>query len=145
MALPYDYVSVQMRGGDKLASLRYNKNVKSATQSSSASYYIEQIEMSGVEVKNLFLLTDDYAYIDEVRRSRPEWNVFTLARPDQSGYSNERFKMLDWGVKQQMLLRLLCAVEICIDSLFHFGHERSCLNNIVKVSKPSSRYFGLFG
>jgi hypothetical protein len=145
LSLPEDYVSVQMRGGDKIASLRYNQNHESAKQSSTAAYYIEQMEMSGVEIKNLFVLADDYRYIEDVRRSHPDWNVFTLALPDQRGYSNEKFKQLDWGVKQQMLLRLFCAVEICIDSCFHFGHERSCLNNFVKVSKPSSRYLGLFG
>jgi hypothetical protein len=102
------------------------------------------MEKSCIEIKNVFILADDYRYIEEVKRSHPEWNVFTLARPDQRGYSNAKFKLLDWGIKQQMLLRLFCAVELCIDSSFHFGHERSCLNNFVKVSKPSSNYLGMF-
>jgi hypothetical protein len=144
LSLPEGYVSVQMRGGDKIASLSCS-NSESARQSGSASYYVQQMEMSGIEIKNLFVLADDYRFVEEVRRLHPEWKVFTLTRPDQDGYSNEKFKLLDWGVKQQMLLRLFCAVEICIDSSFHFGHERSCLNNIVKVSKPPSRYLGLFG
>jgi len=54
LSLPEDYVSVQMRGGDKIASLRY-KNQKLANLSSSASHYIEVMEKSCVEIKNVFI------------------------------------------------------------------------------------------
>jgi hypothetical protein len=140
--LPDDYISIQMRGGDKIASMK-SKKYQHAADTGSPSFYIKKLEDSGKDIKNLFILADDYRHIEAVKDAHPEWNIYTLTTPGESGYVHQQFKSLEWSVKEQMLVKLFCAVEICIDSSFHFGHEVSSPTKVIRALKPSSNYQGM--
>jgi hypothetical protein len=140
--LPDDYISIQMRGGDKIASMK-SKKYQYAGDTGSPSFYIKKLEDSGKDFKNIFILSDDFRHVEAVQAAHPEWNVYTLTTSDERGYVHQKFKSLDWNVKERMLVKLFCAVEICIDSSFHFGHEVSSPTKVIRALKPSSKYQGM--
>ena len=131
--LPEHYMSIQMRGGDK---------IEERTKLYGALDCIQRIEKSGITVKNLFVFTDDYRNIETLREST-DWNIYTLARNDETGYNNGEFNARKWKEKRKDLIKMFAMVEICINSDMHFGNEHSCANNIIMNSKQRGAYYPL--
>lgn len=144
LGLPNSYASVQMRGGDKIAKLERRGDVADAKTLSAAHSYIRELDESGIQISDIFVLTDDYSYISALEKAHPEWTIYTLARPDHNGYNQKQFNAMDWKQKRLDLVRLFAAVEICRDSTIHFGHEMSNVNTVIKTGRPSNSYKKIF-
>jgi len=79
--LPEHYAAVQIRRGDK------------AREKKLVSEEIVFNKMGGViNTNNVFVFTDDYGCIETLKRQFPQYNIFTLATPEDRGYNNEAFK-----------------------------------------------------
>jgi hypothetical protein len=144
LCLPSDYVSVQIRGGDKIDKLAKRSDYTHIGSASAALTYIRRIEQSGVNISNLFVMTDDYGYISALNQAHPEWTIYSLTRPEQRGYDQKSFNKLNWSHKRRELLDLMCSVEICRNSRFHFGYEASNINTMIKTVRGHSGYLPIF-
>jgi hypothetical protein len=131
--LPSDYVSVQIRGGDKITETDHLTN---------ASETVELIRQSGDfdKIHDIFVFTDDYANIRELQVLCPSWNIYTLCREDETGYYFDDFNASNWASKKNDLIKLFAMVEICISSKKHYAYEKSCANNIIRNVKPPEEY-----
>lgn len=129
--LPEHYMSIQIRGGDK---------IEERTKLYGAKECAMRIKETGTKVKDLFVFTDDYRNIEMLRMECPEWNIYTLARETEKGYSNGEFNRRKWEEKRKDLVKLFAMVEICINSDLHFGNEHSCANNIIMNCKLEGCY-----
>lgn len=121
--LPDDYISVQIRGGDK--SIEF-KNLMSCQD------VIDGTKEKGIEVKDLFIFTDDYRFIDEMKVLRPDWNIYTLTNTDEKGYVNAEFQKLNWEEKRIRTIKMFAMIEICLLSKIHLGCGQSCTNSYIK-------------
>ncbi|MDE6566761.1 MAG: hypothetical protein K2K70_03385 [Lachnospiraceae bacterium] len=129
--LPENYTSIQFRGGDKI--LEYGELMDTAK-------IINKIEHYKLEIDNLFIFTDDYKYVQEVKKLRPDWTVLTLTGENEKGYNNEEFNKLTWPQKRTHMIKLFAMIDICISSKLHLGCEQTCVNNYIKSVKNGKGY-----
>lgn len=130
--LPPNYVSIQFRGGDKILEFDKLMDVDST---------LKRIEDNHINIKDLFVFTDDYRFVMELRQKRPEWNIYTLTGEEEKGYDNATFNRMDWTDKRKNMIKLFAAIEVCMRSPLHLGCEQTCVNNYIKYSKEQDTYF----
>ena len=131
--LPEKYISVQIRGGDKVIEV---ENLFTCED------VIMNLELRNL-TKNVFIFTDVYQYVIELKNSLPDWQIYTLAIPEDKGYVNNSFNSIKWAEKKCSLIKLFAMVEICIQSEFHYGDYRANPNLIIKGIKPKDKYADL--
>lgn len=129
--LPDEYVSIQIRGGDK---------AKEFTELIDVDYCLKMIDEWGIEINNLFVFTDDYRNITKLKEVRPKWNIYTLTNEDERGYYNSKFNNSDWEFKKKNLIKLFAMVEICINSNLHLGCSEACVNGYIRSIKKPEQY-----
>lgn len=134
LQLPEHYVSIQIRGGDKALEFQ---NVMDA------EFCLRKVDESKYPVENIFVFTDDYRNVEFIRKNRPQWNVYTLTRPEERGYYNSNFNEQSWEYRKDNLLKVFAIVEICINSDLHFGNRQACINHIIESARNRMPYFEL--
>ena len=75
LTLPERYISIHIRRGDKDTErdlLPVSSYMKEANQRT--------------EIRNAFILTDDYSVIEELNSQYPQWSFYTLTKPTERGY-----------------------------------------------------------
>lgn len=132
--LPEEYYSVQIRGGDKVTETNHNTD---------AAETIELIKQTNDfdKIQSIFVFTDDYTNITELKKLCPQWHIYTLCKECEHGYYNNDFNNTSWEDKRKDLIKLFSMVEICIASQKHFAYEKSCANNIIRITKPAEKYY----
>ena len=63
-------------------------------------------------VKDIFVLTDDYAIIKKLKSSYGEWNWYTLCQSKEHGYIHSSFKNSLNGQKREQLLNFFTSMEL---------------------------------
>ena len=129
--LPAQYCSVQFRGGDKTLEVVRPMDVDCV---------IDRMKGSGIKIKDCFIFTDDFHYVEDVKRKCPEWNVYTLTKENEHGYVNSAFQRISWSLRRKEMIKLFAMTEICIHSSLHFGCEITCVNDYIKRIKPTTEY-----
>ncbi|MCD7816538.1 MAG: hypothetical protein LUH12_07570 [Bacteroides sp.] len=129
--LPNDYISIQIRGGDKTQEF---------TNIIGTEYCISKIQECAPDARNIFVFTDDYRNITYMRKKRRDWNIVTLARPDERGYYNDEFNSRDWNERRADLIKLFTMVEICINSHLHIGCAGTGVNLYIKQRRSDKAY-----
>lgn len=129
--LPDEYISIQIRGGDK---------IKEFTELIDVDYCLKMIDEWNIHINNLFVFTDDYRNIIKIKEVHPEWNIFTLTREDEHGYYNYEFNKSSWNYKRENLIKLFAMVEVCINSELHLGCSEACVNSYIRSAKNPEKY-----
>jgi hypothetical protein len=110
ISLPSKYISMQIRRGDKITECSLcpiDHYFKVANQISNN--------------RNLFILTDDYNVIKEIKDTYLDWQVKTLTSPDEKGYNHEAFVRISNQIKKQKLIKLFASIEIIRKSQLFIG------------------------
>lgn len=126
LKLPEHFASIQIRGGDKTQEF---------TNIVDAEYCAKLIEKQVIDTNNIFIFTDDYRNVLHIKENHPEWNLYTLTRPEERGYFNASFNELPWEERKKDLIKLFAIVEICIRSDFHIGCNGACVNNYIRSAR----------
>lgn len=127
--LPENFVSIQIRGGDKtleLSDIRLEQ------------FFLDLLERNFYDEKNIFIFSDDYRKIKYIKEKKPEWNIYTLTGKSEKGYYNEQFNKLSWGEKRKNIIKVFAMVEICILSNIHLGCRQACVNNYIRSARKVS-------
>lgn len=108
--LPSAYVSMQVRGGDKFIEFPLL----------SVDAYIRRLrELS--PVKDVFVLTDDYRVITELREKAPDYRWYTLCQPTENGYYNDALAKTDPMEKRRKMIRFFASIECLKASSLFLG------------------------
>lgn len=110
LQLPGDYVSCQLRGGDKVTE--------------TALIAPEQIaERLQSEAPNapVFVLSDDYALYRRFVEAATPRPCFTLCQPTEAGYDNSQFRADGGEAKRQQMMRFLTSMQLLMDSRLFLG------------------------
>lgn len=105
-----DYISMQVRRGDKITECL-------PTPIEDYFYVANKYAV----IKNLFILTDDYQIIEEVKEKYPHWNIKTLTMPDEKGYDHQSFILISKEKKKEKLIKLFSSLEIIKNSKLFIG------------------------
>lgn len=101
LKLPAKYVSVNIRRGDKDTEFNYV----------SASGYLQKLgELSNI--KDVFVLTDDYRVIEDLQKEYSAFTFYTLVKPDERGYVHHDFIKQDEDRKKNDMIKLFASMEI---------------------------------
>lgn len=68
LQMPEDYVSVHIRGGDKIQETDELVTVEECLKK------MDMVDMG--ETKNVFVFTDDFRNVEEMEKFRPDWIFF---------------------------------------------------------------------
>lgn len=120
---PGHYSSVHVRRGDKIleASRVETRN------------YLDCIEQYAPETKQLFVGSDDFGVVEEIRSLRPQWDVRSLVGPAKSGHDQAAFNRQSRQVIYEETLVLLTEVQIHTSAKLFAG----------SISSNVSRFIGL--
>lgn len=135
IGLPEHYHSIQFRGGDKGTEFVNLMDMNAV---------LEMIDKKNIDIKNLFVFSDDYRAVECIKEKRPEWNVYTLTGKEERGYYNADFQKIDWDEKRKNMIKLFAMVEICINSDMHLGCEQTNANTYIKNNKPKHQYCAIW-
>ena len=90
LQLPQEYVGCQIRGGDKITE----------TNLLPAEYYIRLIKQK-TDLRDVFVLTDDYRIFRQVQSLAPDIRWYTLCDSGEKGYVNKCFHANDERVETE--------------------------------------------
>ncbi len=97
-----NYVGMHIRSGDKFLE--------------SELFNIDQYISAASELRNIkdaFVLTDDYTVIEMLKDKYPEWNFQTLCDESERGYFHHEFIKLTKLQKYEQHLNLFASMDIC--------------------------------
>lgn len=133
--LPKDLYSVQLRGGDKLGEKGVVNDIKTV---------VERINNYDFNIKNLFVFSDDYRYVEEITKLMPNTNIITLCDRNDVGYDNVSFNNTDWNYKRNKMINLFAMIDICFMSKVHFGNNTSCINNYISSIRNKDEVYNVW-
>lgn len=131
LKLPEKYISIQIRGGDKLLEIKKFMEIDEI---------LRRIEQTNCNVSDIFIFTDDYRNIEEIKKRKPDWHLYYLTQGNETGYDNYFFHRLSKTTKRRHIVKLLAMVEVCIKADIHLGCEYTNVNEYIKHSKDRSQY-----
>ena len=80
------FCAVQIRRGDKTEGYVNNGELVVEAAASSFEVYADCIGRLAPDVRDVFVLTDDYGAFEEARASHPQYRFHTLCTPEERGY-----------------------------------------------------------
>lgn len=104
--IPEKYISMQIRRGDKDTERKLLP----------ISSYMDKA-ISSTKLRDAFILTDDYAVIEQLSKNYPCWNFYTLTTPSERGYyyNKDNVKM------EELWIKLFASMEIMRKSDLFIG------------------------
>ncbi|UZH55534.1 hypothetical protein JRG66_01155 [Salinimicrobium tongyeongense] len=132
VSLPERYLSIHIRAGDK------TKESKIFNTES----YMGEAEKLGIS-ENIFVLTDDYRLLRELKIKYPAWNFFTLCHPSEEGYVHNEFLKLSKKEKYLKLLKLLASIDLCAASEHFIGTFSSGPGNYLGMRMGEEKCTGI--
>ncbi|MFZ4798842.1 MAG: hypothetical protein ACOYMA_15180 [Bacteroidia bacterium] len=100
--LPDKFIGTQVRAGDKSTEqLTYH-----------FTDYLNKIDSLQTNIKDIFILTDDYSIITDIKSQFPQYRIFTLCNENEKGYDNDIFQNQNKDMKKSKLINLIASVEI---------------------------------
>lgn len=110
ISLPDNYVGFHIRGGDKFIEADIQK----------IDVYIRKAETLS-DIRTVFVLTDDYSMIEDLKSKYLEWTFYTLCDPKERGYFHESFKQESSRVKKSRYIKLFASVDLLAESSLFIG------------------------
>jgi len=98
--LPSQYVGLHIRAGDKAIEAHVFQPDK----------YMERVKYN-TEIKNIFVLTDDYRIIKDLQSSYPNYSFFTLCAPYEKGYKFDEFNKLEKNIQYREYAKLIASID----------------------------------
>lgn len=130
LSLPNDYIACQIRGGDKF--IEYDLL--------SIDVYLSKIkEISSL--KDVFVLTDDYRIIEQLRSKAPDYNWYTLCGESERGYFNSTFSKIDSELKKKQMISLFTSFDLLCRASFFVGTVTATPCNVVGIRKFPDTYW----
>lgn len=130
--LPDHYVSMQVRGGDKVIErelITPQRYIDAAAQAQ--------------DKRTAFVFTDDYNLYEILKRDNPSWNIITSADPEDCGYVNDAFKKQSPEIKKKNLIKMFASVDLILKSDLFVGTFSSNPGLFAGMTLPDEKMIGL--
>ncbi len=123
------YSAVQLRRGDKVHGYRSPKGEWVVeTEIAPFALYVECLQKLAPDIRDVFVLSDDYEAFAEARAQYPDYRFHTLCEPHERGYFHGAQQSAPDDVKLENLRKLLVTVMIASGSLAFAGTYLSNLS-----------------
>ncbi len=101
LQIPESYVGFHIRRGDKIKESDYipiNDYINRASELTN--------------IRNAFILTDEFEIIDSLLKYHPTWNIYTFCVEGETGYDHRTFEKKHLEIKNQKQLKLFASMEL---------------------------------
>lgn len=130
--LPSEYVGFHIRGGDKFQECEIQ----------AVDAYIDKASKL-TDIKNAFVLTDDYRVILSLRKNYPDWKFYTICQEDERGYFHDEFIQRDKEYKRSKIINLLASMDILKNSQVFIGTFSSNIGMFLGMCMDKDKCFGI--
>jgi len=130
--LPSDYVGVHIRSGDKATEAKL----------SPVYDYINYIK-SISSLKELFVLTDDYNIIKELKKDFTDYNFNYLCEEDEKGFTEAAYNNMNKEAKKTSVIKLLIDTEVMYRSSVFVGTFSSNVGVFIGMRRNAKAWYGI--
>lgn len=126
------YIGMHIRGGDK-----YKEEIVFEYRE-----YFEKLKLiNHSSINTIFILTDDYSIIMNIKSEYPEYTIFSLCEKSENGYHNTQFNTYNPTIKKNQLLKLFTSVDLLIKSELFIGVYNSNPDVFIDLVRSDNSYF----
>jgi len=131
-----DYVACHVRQGDKIIGTPYRTpdgkwGVLTEGEFIPVRTYLRNIRKIAPDIRKIFVMTDDYAVIEEFRLLAKGYSIHSFCTPGQNGYHQADFNKKSQDERRAAFLSLMEEVEIAAASHAFFGCYRSNVSRFI--------------
>lgn len=130
--LPEEYLGLHVRRGDKAIEYAHQ----------GVEQYIGKLKKYS-DCKSVFISTDDYSVVEELREKYPDYTFYTLCRPDERGYVQKEFDKLSVQEKENAQYNLWACIEILANAGHFVGTYSSNLGMFLGMRMSPDRCHGI--
>lgn len=128
--LPEDYISCQIRGGDKYIEHCLH----------SVDIYLNRIKKMS-NIRDVFVLTDDYSILQSLKDKEPNYNWYSLCESSEKGYYNRVFSKIDPVKKKERMIRFFASIELLKNSKLFLGTITSNPSRYIMCTNYDKSFF----
>ncbi|MDR1544517.1 MAG: hypothetical protein LBS50_08975 [Prevotellaceae bacterium] len=129
--LPEKFVGIHIRQGDKITEDEVYDWQK----------YFTFLYKNVKYCKNVFIFTDDYQVIENIKAELPDYQIYTLCKKEDRGYDNNAFQNRGLEYKTQKLLEMFASVEILCKSALFIGAYNSSPDMFIDFVRENNSFF----
>jgi hypothetical protein len=122
------YVSIYVRRGDK---------VEGSNTEMEAADLSKVIASTGIKSGNVFVMTDDYSVVEEIRRLLPDCTVTTLTSPNTRGSFHHNIRKNTAEEQRQHGEELFSSIEVFHNATQGWADGRSNMGRLLKLRDPA--------
>lgn len=127
-----DYAAFHIRRGDKiLGSLVDGKRTIPEGQDVPVSAYVALVRQKAPSLRTVWVMTDDYSTVEQLRSIAPDLEFLTECRPDQRGYEQTQFSAMPVDAKLAERRSLIAETEIAAKSTIFVGGFSSNVDRFI--------------
>jgi hypothetical protein len=127
-----EFVVLHIRRGDKITT--------GEDQHYTVNDYMKRLMIIDSNIKNIFLMSDDYCVLEELKTNFPHYNYFTLLNSSQKGHNQSSFNNSDDLNKEREAIQLLTEIETAKRSKLFIGSTKSNLFRLIEYMKIENCY-----
>ena len=121
--LPKEYAAIHVRRGDKATEIQHTP----------IQAYMEKL---GGKYHNLFVASDDYSVVEEVRKLYPDQQVWTLCTPAERGYDQAKADAESPEEKEKNRIVLFAIMEVLNRATKFVGTYSSNMGMFMGMRNP---------
>jgi hypothetical protein len=140
------FAAFHIRRGDKVGGYVANGEFIQEGDDVAPSAYVAFLNRVAPEIRCIFVMTDDYRCVEEVRTASPWRMVQSFCPPADRGYQQTEFSGMDAEQKRNRLKRLIAETEISSASDLFVGGFKSNVARFITLSHyQPARCFSIDG
>lgn len=140
--LKMPFAAIHVRRGDKTNGYTVGNNIVIEGDRVPLGNYVSMLRKKAPHVKSLFVMTDDYRVVDDLRSMDSSLAIFTLCQKDEHGYDQGIFDSQAARSKIIGIRRLIAEVEIASQSHIFVGCYKSNVSRYIALThKHPSRCY----
>ena len=126
--LPKKYVGLHIRRGDKSIE----------TKLLDRQNYMDKVKPLS-DIRDLFILTDDYQIIEEINIEYKEYVIYTLCNKDERGYFHERSLKQEKEMIKRAHEKLFASIDLLTNAQYFIGTFTSNPGIFLGMRMPQNR------
>lgn len=132
LKLPERYAAIHIRAGDK----------HKESEVFSPAAFMEQLNEL-TELRDVVVLTDDYANYEQLVQDYPEMRFYTLEQPEQRGYDHRVNKRRSAAQKHLDYVQFLAGMETAAKADLYLGTYSSNVSSFLRLRMAPERCLGI--
>ena len=131
--LPDEYIGFHIRRGDKILESNEISNYR----------YIQKSIQICETHRSVFVLTDDYSVIKELKDAFNDWNFYTLTNPNEKGYEFLEYMSKPADERRNDMIKLFASMEVLRNSNYFVGTYSANPGMFLGMSMEKGKTFGV--